>query len=86
MRDGVCPKCSSTAIMQGVEVRDRGEHNPQPLRVHVTEPEPAKHGFIWFQGGSDGVVRAWICASCGYTELYTDNLAALYESYRKTLG
>lgn len=65
-------------------MRDRASNGPVPLRVHIVEPEPPDHGFIWKQGSASGTIRARICASCGYTELYTDNLAALYESYRKS--
>ncbi|MCT9932134.1 hypothetical protein N5079_18185 [Planotetraspora sp. A-T 1434] len=83
MRNNRCPKCSSEHIMADVEVRDWGPNGSHPLRVHITEPEPDKHGFIWKQGSSAGAVRAWICAACGYTELYTDNLGELYDSYRK---
>ncbi|MEU9884409.1 hypothetical protein [Sphaerisporangium sp. NPDC051011] len=83
MRNGFCAKCGSNHVMEGVEVRDRASNGPVPLKVHITEPEPPDHGFIWKQGSSSGTVRAWICASCGYTELYTDNLAELYASYRK---
>ncbi|WP_248961350.1 hypothetical protein [Sphaerisporangium perillae] len=77
-------KCGSAYVMAGVEVRDRGSNGAVPLRVHIDEPEPPDHGFIWKRGSSSGTVRAWICAACGYTELYTDNLAALYDSYRKS--
>ncbi|MCC5574432.1 hypothetical protein IMZ11_02100 [Microtetraspora sp. AC03309] len=83
MKNGSCPKCGSSHVMADVDVHDRGQNGALPLRVHITEPEPPNHGFIWKQGSSSGVVRAWICAACGHTELYTDNLAALYESYRK---
>lgn len=83
MRDNLCPKCGSQAIMADVEVRDRGRTGPQPLRVYIQEPEPPDHGFIWSQGEAYGDVRAWVCATCGYTELYTGNLSALYDFYRK---
>jgi predicted nucleic-acid-binding Zn-ribbon protein len=83
MKDGDCPKCASQNIMAGVEILDRGRQGARPLRVNVLEPDPPNHGFIWTQVESSGDLRAWICAACGYTELYTDNLPALYESYRK---
>ncbi|WP_405146296.1 hypothetical protein OG589_04105 [Sphaerisporangium sp. NBC_01403] len=83
MRSDLCSKCGSPHVMAGVEVRDHARNGSLPLSVRVEEPEPPDHGFVWKQGSSTGTVRAWICASCGYTELYTDNLAALYESYRK---
>ena len=83
MKDGSCPKCASKDVMAGVEVRDDGRNGSHPLLVVVEEPEPSKHAAIWIQAQSTGELQAWICASCGYTELYTDNLAALWKSYRK---
>ena len=84
MKDQHCPKCDGTQIMADIEVRDWGSTGAEPLRVYIPEPEPEKHGFIWQQGESSGEVRAWICANCGYTELYTDNLAELYATYQKS--
>lgn len=84
MKIGVCPKCGSADVMADVEVRDDGRSGGHPLRVFIEEPEPAKHGAIWVQEQSTGDIRAWICASCGYTELYTTNLAALLKSYRRS--
>ena len=84
MKDGKCPRCGSRQVMADVEVRDDGRNSSHPLRVVVEEPEPPKHGTIWIEEQSTGDVHAWICASCGYTELYTDNLAKLYKSYKKS--
>ena len=83
MKDGRCPKCGSRDILADIEVRDDGRSSSHPLRVVVEEPEPARHATIWVQGQSTGDLRAWICASCGFTELYTGNLAELQKSYRK---
>ena len=83
IKDGKCPNCGSRDVMAGVEVRDDGKNGSHPLRVVVEEPEPVKHGRIWVQNQSTGDLRAWICAQCGYTELYTNNLGGLYESYKK---
>ncbi len=83
MKSGSCPKCGSKAVMANIEVRDDGRSSSHPLRVVVQEPEPAKHGAIWIEGQSTGDVHAWICSNCGYTELYTDNLAELRKSYQK---
>ena len=84
MKDAKCPKCGKSEIMTGIEVRDDGRSSSHPLRVVVEEPEPAKHGAIWIQGQAIGEVHASVCANCGYTELYTDNLAELYRSYKKS--
>ena len=83
MKHGKCPKCGSKQIMTDVEVLDDGRDTSHPLRVFVREPEPPKHGRIWIQGTSKGELTAWICANCGYTELYSNNLTELYSSYTK---
>jgi predicted nucleic-acid-binding Zn-ribbon protein len=82
MNNSSCPKCGSKDVMADVEVRDEGRNGSHPLRVVVHEPEPAKHGAIWVQGQSTGDIRARVCANCGYAELYADNLAALWKSYK----
>lgn len=81
MKAGTCPKCGSTKIMTDVTVRDIGSGGPYPLRVAVEEQEPANHGILWTPKQVTGDVRAWICAECGYTELFTTNLDELYELY-----
>ena len=83
MKDGKCPKCGSAEVLADVMVRDDGRNGSHPLRVVVEEPEPLTHGVIWVQGQAVGELHAWICSRCGYTELYTDNLPELVESYRK---
>jgi len=84
MKDGKCPHCGSRDVIADIEVRDDGRSGSHPLRVVVEEPEPPKHGHIWVQEQSTGELRAWICTNCGYTELYTNNLEELYESYKKS--
>ncbi len=83
MKNGKCPKCGSRQLMTDVEVRDDGRNSSHPLHVVVKEPEPPKHGRIWIQGQTVADLTAWICAKCGYTELYTGNLNELYQSYTK---
>jgi predicted nucleic-acid-binding Zn-ribbon protein len=81
MKNGTCPKCSSQEIMAEVRVKDRGgRFNPDnPLKAVVDEPEVS----LSMSDGASGQVRAWICAQCGYTELYTDNLENLYRTYKR---
>ncbi len=81
MKNEICPKCGSTEIMAGVRIRDKGGRlNPEnPLKVVVDEPEIP----FWLSDGASGQLRAWICAQCGYTELYTDNLENLYKTYKR---
>jgi predicted nucleic-acid-binding Zn-ribbon protein len=84
MKDGKCRNCGSRDVMADIEIRDDGRSGSHPLRVVVEEPEPPKHGRIWVQEQSTGDLRAWICAKCGYTELFTNNIDRLYESYKKS--
>jgi len=84
MKDGKCPNCGSRDVMANIEVRDDGRSGSHPLRVVIEEPEPSNHGRIWVQEQSTGDLRAWICAHCGYTELYANNIEGLYKSYRKS--
>jgi predicted nucleic-acid-binding Zn-ribbon protein len=84
MKEGKCRNCGSRDIMADIEVRDDGRNGSHPLRVVIEEPEPPKHGRIWVQEQSSGDLRAWICTKCGYTELYTTNLAELSDSYNKS--
>jgi hypothetical protein len=83
MKNNRCSTCGSPEEMTNVEVRDLQHLGATSLKVFVTEPEPPDRGFFWIQRTSAGCLRAWICAACGFTELYTDNLRALYEIYRK---
>ena len=82
MKNGICPKCNSTEIIPEVDVHELGRGGADTLRVEVVEKEPAKHGFVWSPQIARGEIRAWICSQCGYTELYTNNLAELYKIYR----
>ena len=36
-------------------------------------------GALLFKGEERFAIRAWACADCGYTELYTDNAGAAYD-------
>jgi predicted nucleic-acid-binding Zn-ribbon protein len=84
MKNGKCPKCGSQDIMAEVPIIDTDQYgNGKALGLYIAEPEPAKRPFVYVPKGAGATLRAWICASCGCTELYADNLAALFESYKK---
>jgi hypothetical protein len=74
VKNGVCPKCQGTVIIQGVRVLDRGHANTaHDLSVAVyTKPD------AWvFKGEVAGGLWACVCGACGFTELYATNLDAL---------
>lgn len=77
MKNGVCPKCQSTIIIQGVRVIDRGQgHVQHDLSVSVYQNPDA-----WiFKGQVTGGLWACICGACGFTELYASNLDDLLKA------
>jgi len=74
VKNGICPKCQGTVIVQGVRVLDRGPGNSvRDLSVAVY----AKPDAWMFRGQVSGELWACICGACGYTELYATNLDEL---------
>ena len=73
MKNGICPKCQGTVIVQGVRVLDRNRSSVQDLTVAVYANPDA-----WmFKGEVTGELWACVCGACGYTELYATNLDEL---------
>lgn len=77
MKNGVCPKCGCTVVIQGVKVLDRGEgHITHDLTVAVDANPKA-----WvFKGRVTGELWACVCGACGFTELYATNLDELVKA------
>ncbi|MBX9628743.1 MAG: hypothetical protein K2X82_33425 [Gemmataceae bacterium] len=73
MKDGVCPKCQGTAILQGLRVLDRAHGKTEDLTVAAY----AKPDAWVFKGEVRGELWACVCGACGFTELYATNLDAL---------
>jgi hypothetical protein len=74
VKNGVCPKCNGTVVVQGVRVLDRVNGGlPQELSVAVY----AKPDAWVFRGQVTGELWACVCGACGFTELYATNLDAL---------
>lgn len=73
-----CPKCGSHHVMRDVvaEAKETGSFASHPLTMRLSRP-----GFLGFSSTARGEVKATVCADCGYTELYTDNLAELWQMY-----
>lgn len=80
MKDGTCPKCSATTIMPNVDIVDHGAYSIEhQLQVKLY----AKPDATFFRDAQYNMIRAWICGTCGYAELYVDNPQALYEAYQE---
>lgn len=71
-----CFRCNSTTIIPDVRIIDRGEG-----KKDLTAEVYRKPDALLFKGTATSSLRAWICASCGYTEIYATNTTALKAAY-----
>jgi predicted nucleic-acid-binding Zn-ribbon protein len=66
-----CPKCQHTEVLFVPQLADRDDDDRiRPLVVHVVE-------YDWREDAEFGRLQAYVCRSCGYTELYTEKAALL---------
>jgi len=66
----VCPKCGHGEVLFIPQVADRDDRDQvRPLALHVMH-------YDW-KDVEMGTLQAYVCRGCGYTELYTQNAAAL---------
>ena len=74
-----CPKCQSSEVVDDVRVDDRGESNvTRSMRLTVYQ----KPGAVVFKGRVHSDVKARVCGSCGYVELFATDPAVLLEAAR----
>ena len=67
-RTNKCPKCGSSDIIADARATSRtafGE--PELLAATYRKPEA-----VLFKGELATTLSAWLCADCGYVELYAD--------------
>ena len=76
-----CFRCESTAIIPDVRIVDRGE-GKKDLSVEVYRNPDA----LLFKRAAASPLRAWICASCGYTEIYASDTTRLKAAYDEMQG
>ncbi len=77
--DAVCARCGSSRIIPRARVIDRGDYNSDAgsQRVSVARDPTA----LFFTGEEKVETSARICGECGFTELFAEDPAALYEAY-----
>jgi predicted nucleic-acid-binding Zn-ribbon protein len=71
-----CAKCGNAEILGGVRVKVAATGTADEVRAVVAPTS----GMIRAQTGSE--MRAWICAACGYTEMYAMEPQVLAERWR----
>lgn len=75
-----CPKCKSRRILTEARVIDKASKGGPALNLELAvnkDPDA-----LLFKGEERFTIRAWVCADCGYTELYTDDAGAAYNVTR----
>ncbi len=76
MKDGICPRCNSQEIVPHVDAVEKGDG----LAIRIYErPDVTLRGIRYFP------LKAWICANCGYTELYINDPQDLAQAHRRFL-
>lgn len=77
MKNGVCPKCQAANVIPNVVLRDTFQ-TASELVGRLDEPAPDN----FFQLRKQiSVLRAWICGTCGYTEIYAADPTQLARAY-----
>jgi hypothetical protein len=86
-RSGLCPKCSGARLLHVTQVADTtgemGEYVGAPLktgamassskawRLARVPNSPDSQSLFRPDGYAAGLVEAYVCRACGFTELYT---------------
>jgi predicted nucleic-acid-binding Zn-ribbon protein len=69
-----CPKCGSNDVITDAKAIDRSHNSAQKELTVATFRKP---DAILFKGQQNTTVSAWVCAECGFVELYADSPKAL---------
>ena len=64
---GKCPKCGGSSLLENTRIIDHGHFDYKGELEIAVQTQP---GAWIFKGEHAGVLRAWICTDCGFTELY----------------
>ncbi len=80
MKNGICPKCNSHEIVENLPMIEHGHLN---YRMDFSLIVDTKPEALVFSGAVKSQLYAWVCAQCGYVELYTTHPEALLEAQRQ---
>jgi predicted nucleic-acid-binding Zn-ribbon protein len=76
MKQGSCPKCGHAEVLEGVRIKVPSGGSVDDVRAVVSPTS----GMLRRQTASE--LRAWVCAACGFAELYVDEPGLLAERWR----
>ena len=78
-RTNECPKCGSRDIIANAKAIDRVDNGPLAAAT-MRNPDA-----VLFKGTVTSPLSAWVCADCGYLELYADNPKSLSSNLRDAI-
>ena len=67
-RSNKCPKCGSADVISHATAVDSNQPMGQFTVATFRKPDA-----ILFKGRQASTISAWICADCGFVELYADS-------------
>lgn len=73
-KGATCPKCGGGEIIADATVIDRGDSG---IEGELTVATYGKPWAIVFKEKRQTTLSAWVCASCGFVELYADKPGAI---------
>ncbi len=74
---GTCVRCGSQSVFPATQIIDHDDGIKRSLTVAV-DGDP---GAWVFKDRVTGTLKAWICGTCGHTELVCDGAAELLQRY-----
>ena len=74
-----CPKCGSSDVIADAKAIDRSPNRNEssPRGPELTLATFRKPDAFLFAGQQVTTLSAWVCAACGFVELYADSPKAL---------
>lgn len=66
-RENKCPKCGSSDVITDAKAIDRVDNGALSVSTF------RKPDAVVFKGQLTTTLSAWVCADCGYLELYADS-------------
>ena len=72
-----CPKCQCTRLWVVEPLRTVYEYSPGTLPLHLDYDQVEGTNFLNRSKRQVGTLDAWICADCGFTELWAKDLQKL---------
>ena len=73
-RTNRCPKCGSSDVIADAKALDRAHCNAEMDLSLATFRKP---DALVFKGERITTLSVWVCAACGYVELYADSPARI---------